>query len=92
MWNVPSPQTNAPSVFSAFQTSVYSPSDKRVYYLGGTYQDTTVEGYQPSVFANWHPMTYALYYDISTNTWGNQTLQGSIIPTSRMWHTLTIRN
>lgn len=88
-WTVPSPQINAPTIFSAVQSSIYYPKDQKIYYFGGTYGDTLLPGYKTTTTGTAHNFTYALTFDTSKSVWENQTLSGPN-PAPRKFHTTNI--
>jgi hypothetical protein len=68
---------------------VFDPISKKIFYFGGTYEDTFYPGYKAGVTEIWHSMAYALTFDTVSGAWGNQTLNGDTIPTMRDSHTTT---
>lgn len=88
-WSIP-PQTNVPSAFSAYQTSVYDPVSTKIFFFGGTYEDTLNPAYGLAQLKTLHKLSYALMFDTSSGAWGNQTLTGNVIPTDRKYHTTTL--
>jgi hypothetical protein len=78
-------------VFSAFQASVYHPASAKIFYFGGTFEDTLAPGYAVLAYKGWHQFSYALTFDTFSGAWGNQTLNGGVFPTERRFHTTTLR-
>jgi hypothetical protein len=72
------------------QTSVFDPISKKIFFFGGTYEDTLYPGYVAGETEIWHSFSYALTFDTVSGAWGNQTLKGAVIPTVRESHTTTL--
>lgn len=88
-WTIP-PQTNVPDLFSSFQASIYDPASSKIYYIGGTFEDTLNPAYDWTGLKSFHSLAYALTFDTFSGEWGNQTLTGNVIPTNRKYHTTTL--
>ncbi|KAL9556680.1 hypothetical protein MBANPS3_001766 [Mucor bainieri] len=86
-WSVP-PQSGIPRVYSAHQTSIYDSASKNVYFFGGEYYDIDEPENNQST-ATRHPLSYSLFYNVESNSWGNQTWGGTF-PSSRKYHTTTL--
>jgi hypothetical protein len=79
-----------PTIYSTFQTSVFDPATKKIFFFGGTFEDISSPGYVPIAYKTWHQLSYSLTFDTTSGVWGNQTLKGDVIPSERRLHTTTL--
>jgi len=85
-WQVPTQQN--PPVFSYYmQASVYHPSSKKIFYIGGLVNNATTEEIAATRNVSMSEITT---FDTATGAWGTQNFTGELIPSPRKSHTVTL--
>ncbi|KAI9365633.1 hypothetical protein BD770DRAFT_376936 [Pilaira anomala] len=82
-WTVPT-QRNVPSTFRLSFSATYHPGTKKVFYIGGSYNDVPAGG--TSLLSS---MSYANTFDTVTGDWQEQFIYGKP-PSKRQQHTATL--
>lgn len=84
-WSNYQPQNNVPSIFPAYQTSIFDTKSNRIFFFGGAYLNLTTSTFVDIPFNN------AMVFDMTNGNWTTQPSGGQKIPTSRTGHTTTLR-
>jgi hypothetical protein len=63
----------------------YVPGTKKIFYLGGSYYNTTSQ----DLFTSY--LTYATTFDTTTMEWKYEDISGTNYPGERVMHTATLR-
>ncbi|KAI8090131.1 uncharacterized protein B0P05DRAFT_529504 [Gilbertella persicaria] len=82
-WSTPS-QYNLPSYHYISQSATYVPSNKKVYYIGGSYYNTT-DGSVYNIY-----LSYAITFDTISGKWEYAYMTGPVVPQERKMHTTTL--
>ncbi|KAL9557629.1 hypothetical protein MBANPS3_001279 [Mucor bainieri] len=86
-WQVPR-QRNPPVLSYYIQRSVYHPTSKKIFYIGGLVNNATTEALVATRNASMSEITT---FDTVTGAWGTQNFTGDTIPSAREAHTVTLR-
>ncbi|KAI9251855.1 hypothetical protein BDA99DRAFT_184135 [Phascolomyces articulosus] len=82
--NTQSPWTTGPAAPESYQYHAAVLVDSSIYYTGGTYRT-------PSGLIDYVPMNIVRIYDTSNGQWSTHPITGSVIPTTRVRHTTTLK-
>lgn len=82
-WSVYPTQINKSRTLARYQTSIYDPKNKRLFYFGGRYQTPPSTPFEQFTFKN------VTTFDLMKGEWGIQILNG-IAPTERNGHSTTL--
>ncbi|KAF1802644.1 hypothetical protein FB192DRAFT_1379124 [Mucor lusitanicus] len=85
-WQVPA-QQNPPVLSYYMQASVYHPTSKKIFYIGGLVNNATTE---EVVGTRNVSMSEITTFDTVTGNWGTQIFTGDLIPSARKAHTVTL--
>ncbi|GAN09925.1 hypothetical protein MAM1_0304c09458 [Mucor ambiguus] len=85
-WQIP-PQQNPPVLSYYLQTSVYHPTSKKIFFIGGLVNNATTE---EVVNTRNVSMSEIMTFDTVTGAWGTQLFTGDVIPSPRKSHTATL--
>ncbi|KAL9559550.1 hypothetical protein MBANPS3_000376 [Mucor bainieri] len=85
-WQVP-PQQNPPVLSYYMQASVYHPTSKKIFYIGGLVNNATTEDVVGTKNVS---MSEIITFDTATGAWGTQVFTGDLIPSPRKSHTVTL--
>ncbi|KAF1796000.1 hypothetical protein V8B55DRAFT_1468748 [Mucor lusitanicus] len=82
-WSIPQ-QSIGPADYHTSPTATYHPTTKKIFYLGGTYYNSTSQSLFNSYF------TYAMTFDTTNGLWSYEPLSGPDYPKERKMHTATL--
>ncbi|CAO0796622.1 unnamed protein product [Mucor circinelloides] len=82
-WFIPQ-QSIGPADYHTSPTATYYPATKKIFYLGGTYYNSTSQSLFNSYF------TYAMTFDTTNGLWSYEPLSGPDYPKERKMHTATL--
>ncbi|KAK4516915.1 uncharacterized protein ATC70_000242 [Mucor velutinosus] len=82
-WSIPQ-QSIGPADYHTSPTATYHPATKKIFYLGGTYYNSTSQSLFNSYF------TYAMTFDTTNGLWSYEPLSGPDYPKERKMHTATL--
>ncbi|GAA5808438.1 hypothetical protein MFLAVUS_001829 [Mucor flavus] len=82
IWTVP-PQTNVPKDYQILFSATYHPKTQKVYYIGGSYYNST----SGSIYNSF--LTYARTFNTANGIWSRETIEGDA-PSQREQHTTTL--
>ncbi|KAG2202471.1 hypothetical protein INT47_013087 [Mucor saturninus] len=82
-WSTYPVQTNVPTLFYMYQTSVFDAKSNRIFFFGGGYSNPTTYYYEDSSFAS------SVTFDLTKGAWGTQAMSGNS-PSPRSGHTTNL--
>ncbi|KAI7871988.1 uncharacterized protein EV154DRAFT_529417 [Mucor mucedo] len=82
-WSTYPVQTNIPTLFYMYQTSVFDAKSNRIFFFGGGYSNPTTYYYEDSSFAS------SVTFDLTKGAWGTQAMSGDS-PSPRSGHTTNL--
>ncbi|KAG2230226.1 hypothetical protein INT48_002096, partial [Thamnidium elegans] len=82
IWTVP-PQTNVPKDYQILFSATYHPKTQKVYYIGGSYYNSTSDSLYNSF------LTYARTFNTANGEWLRESIKGNA-PSQREQHTTTL--
>lgn len=85
-WQVPT-QQNPPVLSYYMQVSVYHPTSKKIFYIGGLVNNATTDDVIGTRNVS---MSEILTFDTVTGAWETQVFTGDLIPSPRKAHTVTL--